>query len=65
MDWDLILSYLLKGAGSLLAGLIITYTSILFTKLKNKIGESKLNLFIEKCVAAAEQMFPNMGSKQE
>lgn len=60
---DLFLSYLLKGLGSALAGLVITYSSILFAKLKAKIGESKLNAFIDKTVKAAEQLFPNNGTK--
>lgn len=60
---DLILSYLLKGLGSTIAGLIITYMSILFAKLKAKIGESKLNAFIDKTVKAAEQLYPNNGTK--
>ena len=60
---DLFLSYLLKGLGSALAGLVITYSSILFAKLKSKIGESKLNAFIDKTVKAAEQLFPNNGTK--
>lgn len=60
---DLVLSYLLKGLGSALAGLVITYASILFAKLKSKIGESKLNAFIDKTVKAAEQLFPNNGTK--
>lgn len=63
MDWDLILSYLLKGLGSAAATLVITYASILFAKLKNKIGEAKLNAFIDKTVKAAEQLFPNVGTK--
>lgn len=60
---DLVLSYLLKGLGSALAGLVITYTSILFAKLKAKIGESRLNAFIDKTVKAAEQIYPNNGAK--
>ena len=60
---DLILSYLLKGLGSTIAGLIITYMSILFAKLKTKIGESRLNAFIDKTVKAAEQLYPNDGTK--
>lgn len=60
---DLFLGYLLKGLGSALAGLVITYASILFAKLKAKIGESKLNAFIDKTVKAAEQLYPNNGTK--
>lgn len=63
MDLNLFLDYLFKGLGSLAATVIITLASILFTKLKNKIKESKLNTFIEKSVKAAEQLFPNKGTK--
>lgn len=63
MDWGLILSYLLKGLGSAAATAVITFASILFAKLKSKIGESKLNAFIDKTVKAAEQLFPNVGTK--
>lgn len=60
---DLFLGYLFKALGSTLAGLLITFASILFAKLKAKIGESKLNAFIDKTVKAAEQLFPNKGTK--
>ena len=63
MDWNVVLSYLLKGLGSALATILITYASILFAKLKSKIGEAKLNAYIDKCVKAAEQLFPNLGNK--
>ena len=63
MDWNVILNYLLKGLGSALATILITYASILFAKLKSKIGEAKLNAYIDKCVKAAEQLFPNLGNK--
>ncbi len=63
MDWSIILDYLLKGLGSAAATLIITLGTILFTKLKTKIGEARLNSFIENAVKAAEQLFPNLGQK--
>lgn len=63
MDWSLALEYILKGLGSAAATLVITLASILFAKLKTKISESRLNTFIEKTVKAAEQLFPNMGTK--
>ena len=63
MDWNLVLSYVLKGLGSAAATLIITYASILFARLKKKIGEARLNAFIDKTVKAAEQLFPNVGTK--
>lgn len=63
MDWNLILNYGLKILGSAAATLVITLGSILFAKLKTKIGESRLNTFIEKAVKAAEQLYPNLGTK--
>jgi len=63
MDWNTILDYALKIAGTALGTVLITLASILFTKLKNKIGEAKLNTFIDKIVRAAEQQFPNVGKK--
>ena len=63
MDWNLILNYILKISGSVAATLIITLGSVLFAKLKAKIGEARLNAFIDKTVRAAEQMFPNLGQK--
>ena len=35
----------------------------MFAKLKTKISEARLNAFIDKTVKAAEQLFPNLGSK--
>ena len=63
MDWNIVLEYLFKGLGSVAASLIITFGSILFAKLKTKISEARLNTFIDKTVKAAEQLFPNLGSK--
>ena len=63
MDWSIVLEYLFKGLGSVAASLIITFGSILFAKLKTKIGEARLNAFIDKTVKAAEQLFPNLGQK--
>lgn len=63
MDWSIVLDYALKALGSLAATVIITFGSILFAKLKSKIGEARLNAFIDRCVKAAEQMFPNLGKK--
>lgn len=63
MDWALFLDYLFKALGSLAATLIVTFGTVLFTKLKNKIGEAKLNTYIDRCVRAAEQLFPNLGNK--
>lgn len=63
MDWNLILEYVFKIVGISLGTILTTYGSILFTKLKNKISEAKLNTFIDRCVRAAEQLFPNLGKK--
>lgn len=63
MDWNTILNYALKIAGTALGTVLITLGSILFAKLKNKIGEAKLNTYIDKIVRAAEQQFPNLGKK--
>lgn len=64
MDTQLILDTLAKAVGSLAGTLLITFTSIIFTKLKNKIGEDKLKNFISNAVKAAEQLYPNNGMKQ-
>lgn len=63
MDWSVILDYALKIAGTAAGTAIVTLGSILFAKLKTKIGESRLNTFIDRCVKAAEQMYPNLGKK--
>ena len=63
MDWTLFLDYLFKALGSLAATLLVTFGTVLFTKLKSKIGEAKLNTYIDRCVRAAEQLFPNLGNK--
>ena len=63
MDWPVILDYALKIAGTALGTVLITLGSILYAKLKTKIGEAKLNTYIDKCVKAAEQLFPNLGQK--
>lgn len=63
LDWGEILNGVLKGLGVVIGTLIATYATILFNKLKGKIEEAKLNDFIDKCVRAAEQLFPNLGQK--
>lgn len=63
MDWSTILNYALKIVGTALGTVLITLGSILFAKLKNKIGEARLNTFIDRVVRAAEQQFPNLGQK--
>ena len=42
---------------------VITYSSILFAKLKTKIGEARVNNYLNVLVQAAEQTFPNLGKK--
>lgn len=63
MDWSVVLDYALKIAGTAAGTILITLGSILFAKLKNKIGEAKLNAYIDKVVKAAEQLYPNLGKK--
>ena len=63
MDWNVALDILIKALGSALATIVITFASILFAKLKAKIGEARLNTYIDRCVKAAEQIFPNLGTK--
>ena len=63
MDWNVALDILIKALGSALATIAITFASILFAKLKAKIGEARLNTYIDRCVKAAEQIFPNLGTK--
>lgn len=63
MDWSVILDYGVKILGAGVASLFITYSSILFTKLKTKLYEGRVNLFIHNAVKAAEQLFPNLGTK--
>lgn len=63
MDWSAILSIILKAVGSIGATIIITLATTLFTKLKNKLNEAKLYAFVKHSVQAAEQLYPNNGSK--
>lgn len=63
MDWSLILSYILKIAGSAAATLITTFATILFAKLKNKLNDARVSAYVHKVVRAAEQLYPNEGTK--
>lgn len=63
MDWNMILTYILKIAGSAAAALITTFASILFTKLKNKLHDAQVSAYVNKVVRAAEQLYPNEGTK--
>lgn len=63
MDWSVILDYLLKIIGSIGASVIITLAGVLFAKLKTKIKESRINSYIKEAVQAAEQLYPNQGTK--
>ena len=63
MDWSIILDYGVKILGAVIASLIITSGSILFAKLKAKIQDKRVNMFIMNAVRAAEQLYPNFGKK--
>lgn len=63
MDWSIFLDYALKIIGSLAASTIVALASILFAKLKAKIGDARLKSFIDSAVKAAEQLYPNLGTK--
>lgn len=63
MDWNTILTYILKIAGSAAATLITTFATILFAKLKNKLNDARVSAYINKVVRAAEQLYPNKGTK--
>lgn len=63
MDWSLVLDYGVKILAAIIATLITTYGSILFAKLKSKLQDAKVNLFITNAVKAAEQLYPNLGKK--
>lgn len=63
VDWNVVLEYGAKILGSMAATLVITLGSILFAKLKAKLQDSKLKLFIDSAVKAAEQLYPNLGKK--
>lgn len=63
MDWNTILTYVLKIAGSAAATLITTFATILFAKLKNKLNDARVSAYINKVVRAAEQLYPNKGTK--
>ena len=63
MDWNEILNYGLKIAGTALGTVSIALASILFAKLKTKILESRIGKFVKEAVKAAEQLYPNLGKK--
>ena len=63
MDWSIVLDYGVKILGAVIASLIITFGSILFAKLKAKIQDKRVNMFIMNAVRAAEQLYPNFGKK--
>ena len=63
MDWSIILDYGVKILGAVIASLIITFGSILFAKLKAKLQDARVNMFIMNAVKAAEQLYPNFGKK--
>ena len=63
MDWSVILDYLLKIIGSIGASIIVTLAGVLFAKFKTKIKESRITSYIKEAVQAAEQLYPNQGTK--
>ena len=63
MDWSTILDYLLKIIGSIGASVIVTLAGVLFVKFKTKIKESRITSYIKEAVQAAEQLYPNQGTK--
>lgn len=63
MDWGVVLDYIVKIAGSGAATLAITFGSILFAKLKAKIKDTRITNYITQAVQAAEQIYPNTGTK--
>ena len=64
MTWAIFLDYLLKDLGSLAASIVVTYASILFTKLSGKLKDAKVIAFVKQAVRAAEQLYPNQGVKR-
>ncbi|WP_300924761.1 phage holin, LLH family [uncultured Clostridium sp.] len=63
MDWSIVLDYLLKIIGSIGATIITTLAGILFTKLSSKIKDSRISNYVKEVVKAAEQLYPNEGTK--
>ena len=63
MDWSSVLDIVLKAVGSIGASIIVTLAGILFAKLITKIKESRINSYIKEAVQAAEQLYPNQGTK--
>ncbi len=64
MDWSYILDLVFKATGSLVAGLVITFCSVLFADLKKKLTDSKVIQYVKEAVKAAEQLYPNKGTKK-
>ena len=64
MDWSNILEIILKAVGSVAAATITGLATWLFTKLSKKIKDSRIQSFIKEAVKAAEQMYPNQGTKR-
>lgn len=63
INWNEILNYGLKIIGIAAGTVITTYASILFTKLKTKLYESRIVSYVKEAVKAAEQLYPNQGKK--
>lgn len=64
MDWSVILDIILKALGSAAATAITTLAGILFAKLSGKIKDTRINNYIKEAVRAAEQLYPNQGTKR-
>lgn len=64
MDWSVILDIILKALGSAAATTVTALASILFAKLSGKIKDARINNYIKEAVRAAEQLYPNQGTKR-
>lgn len=63
MNWSYILEIILKAVGSVGAAVITGLAGWLFTKLSAKIKDSRIQSFVNQAVKAAEQLYPNLGTK--
>ena len=63
MDWSYILEIVLKAVGSVAAAVITGLAGWLFTKLSAKIKDARIKSFVDQAVKAAEQLYPNLGTK--
>lgn len=63
MDFNEIMSGVYKALGAALGTIIVTYGTILLNKLKIKLQNITYLNYIRECVKAAEQLYPNLGTK--